>query len=116
MNLIDLQKTFKTDDDALEYLAKLRWPDGVRCVTCGANTVKQYTSPTKKQPNRKVYQCQEPTCKQQFTATAGTIFHDTHLPLTKWFAALALITDAKKEISDKQLQRHQCIRIRPRGI
>jgi len=106
MNLIDLQKTFKTDDDALEYLAKLRWPDGVRCVICGADTVKQYVSPTKKQPNRKVYQCQEPTCKQQFTATAGTIFHDTHLPLTKWFAALALITDAKKGISAAQLQRH----------
>ncbi|MGO9864509.1 MAG: IS1595 family transposase [Terriglobales bacterium] len=106
MNLIDLQKTFKTDDDALEYLAQLRWPDGVRCVTCGTDKVKLYTSPTKKQPNRKVYQCQEPTCKQQFTTTAGTIFHDTHLPLTKWFAALALIADAKKGISAKQLQRH----------
>jgi hypothetical protein len=106
MNLIDVQKNFKTDDDALEYLAQLRWPEGVRCVTCGTNKVKQYTSPTKKQPNRKVYQCSEPTCQQQFTATAGTIFHDTHLPLTKWFAALALITDAKKGISAKQLQRH----------
>jgi len=106
MNLIDLQQTFRTDDDALEYLAKLRWPEGVRCVTCGTDKVKQYASPTTKQPTRKIYQCQEPTCKQQFTATAGTIFHDTHLPLTKWFAALALITDAKKGISAKQLQRH----------
>ena len=106
MNLIDIQKTFKTDDDALEYLAQLRWPDGVRCVTCGTAKVKQYVSPTKKQPNRKVYQCSEATCQQQFTATAGTIFHDTHLPLTKWFAALALITDAKKGISAAQLQRH----------
>lgn len=106
MNLIDINKTFKTDDDCIEYLAKWRWPEGIRCLTCGTDKVKQYASPTKKQPTRKVYQCQEPTCKQQFTATSGTIFHDTHLPLVKWFMALALVVDAKKGISAKQLQRH----------
>jgi len=106
MNLIDLHKTFKTDDDCLEYLAKLRWPEGVRCATCGSENIRQYISPTKKQPNRKVYECQEPTCHQQFTATSGTIFHDTHLPLTKWFIALSILVDAKKSISAKQLQRH----------
>jgi len=106
MNLIDVYKTFKTDDECLEYLAKLRWPDGIRCLTCGSDKVRQYESPTKKQPTRKIYQCQEPTCKEQFTATSGTIFHDTHLPLTKWFMALALIVDAKKGISAKQIQRH----------
>jgi transposase-like protein len=106
MNLIDVQKTFKSDDECMEHLANLRWPDGVRCVTCGSAEVKQYVSPTKKQPNRKIYQCLESTCKEQFTATAGTIFHDTHLPLTKWFVALSIIVDAKKSISAKQLQRH----------
>jgi transposase-like protein len=106
MNLIDVQKTFKNDDECVEHLAKMRWPNGVRCVTCGTDKVKQYASPTAKQPNRKIYQCQEPTCQQQFTATAGTIFHDTHLSLTKWFMALALIVDAKKSISAKQIQRH----------
>src|SRR6266516_4694825 len=102
MNLIDVHKTFKTDDECVEYLANLRWPDGVRCVTCGTDKVRQYASPTEKQPNRKIYQCQEPTCQQQFTATSGTIFHDTHLPLTKWFLALSIVVDAKKGISAKQ--------------
>lgn len=106
MNLIEIHETFKTDDDCLEYLAALRWPGGVRCVTCGTDKVRQYTSPTKKQSRRKIYQCQEPTCKQQFTATAGTIFHDTHMPLTKWFMALSIIVDAKKGVSALQLQRH----------
>jgi transposase-like protein len=106
MNIIDIHKTFKSDDQCTEYLAKLRWPDGVRCLTCGTDKVKQYSSPTKKQPSRKVYECQEPTCKQQFTATSGTIFHDTHLPLTKWFLALSILVDAKKSVSAKQLQRH----------
>jgi transposase-like protein len=106
MNLVDIQKVFKTDDECMERLANLRWPMGVRCVTCGTDKVKQYSSPTKKQPNRKIYQYQEPTCNQQFTATAGTIFHDTHLPLTKWFMALSLIVDAKKGVSANQLKRH----------
>ena len=106
MNLIDIHKTFATDDQCTEHLARLRWPDGVRCLTCGCDKVNQYTSPTKKQPSRKIYQCQEPSCQQQFTATSGTIFHDTHLPLTKWFMALSIIVDAKKGISAKQLQRN----------
>jgi transposase-like protein len=106
MNLIDIHKTFRNDDECVEYLAGLRWPDGVRCVTCGTDKVRQYVAPTDKQPNRKIYQCQEATCQQQFTATSGTIFHDTHLPLTKWFMALSIIVDAKKGISAKQLQRH----------
>src|SRR5881398_2720034 len=105
MNLIDVHKTFRTDDECVEHLAKLRWPDGVRCVTCGTDKVRQYASPTEKQPNRKIYQCQEPNCQQQFTATSGTIFHDTHLPLTKWFLALSLISESKKGISANQVHR-----------
>ena len=43
------------------------------------------------------------SCKLQFSATAGTLFHDSHLPLTKWFAAISLMSDAKKGISASQL-------------
>src|SRR5207248_3367684 len=62
----------------------------------------------KKGKNQRVtfYQCLEPSCKQQFTATSGTIFHDSHLALHKWFLAIALIMDAKKGMSAKQLERH----------
>ena len=34
MNLIDVIRTFKTEDDALEFLETMRWPDGIRCPTC----------------------------------------------------------------------------------
>lgn len=46
---------------------------------------------------------QQPTCKQQFTATSGTIFHDSHLQRTKWFLALALTSESKKGISANQV-------------
>jgi hypothetical protein len=59
-----------------------------------------------KNKRAQVYQCLEKTCKQQFSATSGTIFHDSHLPLRKWFMAIALVIDAKKGMSAVQLQQH----------
>lgn len=44
-------------------------------------------------------------CHYRFSATTGTIFHDTHLPLSKWFLAVYLITESKKGISANQLKR-----------
>src|SRR5437763_512980 len=105
MNLIDVHKQFATDDDCLTYLEQTRWPDGVRCVTCGCDRISRIASSSKKQTSRKLFQCLEETCKQQFTATSGTIFHDTHLPLTKWFLALALISESKKGMSANQISR-----------
>lgn len=45
------------------------------------------------------------TCKTSYRVTIGTIFHDTRLPLQKWFLATALILNAKKGISSRQLAR-----------
>ena len=36
---------------------------------------------------------------------AGTIFHDSHLPLPKWFAAIYLMCESRKGISANQLKR-----------
>ncbi len=44
-------------------------------------------------------------CDYQFSVTAGTIFNDSHLPLTKWFMATLLLCEAKKGISACQVQR-----------
>lgn len=107
MNLIDVVQQFKTDDDCLAYMESMRWPDGIRCPVCGCNRISTITRKTASKNKRtRIYQCLEETCKQQFSATAGTIFNDSHLPLVKWFMALALIVDAKKSISAKQLQEH----------
>ncbi len=107
MNLIDVTQQFKSDDDCLAYLESMRWPDGVRCPVCGCERISKITRKTASKNKRtRIYQCLEETCKQQFSATSGTIFNDSHLPLTKWFMALALIVDAKKSMSAKQLQEH----------
>jgi len=107
VNLIDVTQTFQNDDDCLAYLETMRWPDGIRCPTCGNDRISKITRKTvSKNKRTRIYQCLEKTCKSQFSATNGTIFNDSHLPLTKWFMALAIVVDAKKGISAKQLQEH----------
>jgi hypothetical protein len=107
MNLIDVTKQFGTEEQCLAYLEAMRWPDGVRCPTCGDNRISKITrKSTTKNVRKSLYQCLEPTCKQQFSATSGTIFNDSHLPLNKWFMALAIVVDAKKGMSANQLKEH----------
>ncbi len=108
MNLIDVTKQFPTDEECLKYIEQMRWPDGVvRCPVCGNDRISRITRKSQTKNVRKsLYQCLEPTCKQQFSATSGTIFNDSHLPLHKWFMALAIVVDAKKSISANQLKEH----------
>jgi len=107
MNLIDVTRQFSTDDKCLDYLEKMRWPHGVCCVNCGVLNVSKITREKKgKNQRTRIYQCLEKECGKQFSATSGTIFNDTHLPLIKWFMAIALICEAKKGISAKQVERH----------
>lgn len=108
MNLIDVTQQFPTDKECLEYIEQMRWPDGVvRCPVCGCDRISRITrKSTSKNVRKNLYQCLEATCKQQFSATSGTIFNDSHLPLRKWFMALAIVVDAKKSISANQLKEH----------
>ncbi|HEV2196152.1 MAG TPA: IS1595 family transposase, partial [Candidatus Acidoferrum sp.] len=107
MKTIDVTRQFSTEDQCLDYLEKSRWPHGVCCVHCGVLNVSRITREKKgKNQRTRIYQCLEKECGKQFSATSGTIFNDTHLPLIKWFLAIALICEAKKGMSACQLQRH----------
>jgi ISXO2 transposase-like protein/transposase-like zinc ribbon protein len=109
MKLIEVTKAFATEEQCLAYLEASRWPKGVRCTTCGNDKVSRITRKvTKATENKraKLYQCLEPSCKQQFSATTGTIFNGSHLSLDKWFMAISLLVDAKKSMSALQLSRH----------
>ena len=96
MDLIKLFDRFDTDDKCRDYLESLRWPTGVACLRCGDMDVKEMK-------NRRQWWC--PSCSYQFSVTAGTIMHDSHLPLRKWFAAIYLLSEAKKGMSAHQLHR-----------
>lgn len=107
MNLIDIAQELGTEEQCFAFLESQRWPDGVRCAVCGCERISRITRKTPSKNKRaQLYQCLERTCKQQFSVTSGTIFHDSRIPLNKWFLATSLVMDAKKGMSAKQLQRH----------
>jgi len=104
MNLYSLTRRFPTERDALDHLVKTRWPKGVHCMACNHGRCWPIESTNKTGGPRRLFQCA--SCKLQFSATTGTLFHDSHLPLSKWFAAISLMSDAEKGISASQLGRH----------
>ena len=107
MKLIDVHKQFDSQDKCLDYLEAMRWPKGVCCVECGSLKVSKIKrGKASKNKQNRIYQCLEKACGHQFSITAGTIFHDSHLPLEKWFLAIALICEGKKSISANQMARH----------
>ncbi len=106
MNLIDVTKAFSTEEACLEFLEHLRWPAGVRCLKCDGDKLSRIERKSRTKNKRtRLFQCLNPECKYQFTPTTGTIFADSHLPLTKWFLAIGLMLNAKKGLSAKQMQR-----------
>jgi hypothetical protein len=51
-----------------------------------------------------LFECYE--CGWQTSATAGTIFHKSRIPLRKWFWALFLMATSSKGVSMRNLQKH----------
>ena len=95
-NLLTLVDDFNTDAKCREMLERLRWPNGVACLRCGSLGVSAIEA-------RGQFDCN--ACRYQFSVTAGTIMHDSHLPLRKWFIAIYLMCESKKGISALQLKR-----------
>ena len=95
MNLVSLIDRYNCDDKCREVLEDLRWPNGVHCPRCGAIDALKVGGV--------VWHCRG--CRYQFTVTAGTIMHDSHLPLRKWFLAIYLMCETRKGISANQIMR-----------
>jgi transposase-like protein len=96
VNLINLIERYSNEDKCRNYLEALKWQDGIKCPRCGSEKI----SKIKK---RDQFDCDK--CRYQFSVTAGSIFHDSHLPLWKWFLAVYLMAESKKGISANQLKR-----------
>jgi len=92
----ELQARFSDDEACLSYLGQLRWPSGVVCPACGATS-----EPWRQSRGRLTCRA----CRHQTTATAGTIFDKTRVPLTTWFAAAWYVTSQKFGASALGLQR-----------
>src|SRR3990167_10996862 len=90
--LRSLRKRFPTDRECLDFLFKLRHEK--RC-SCGGVF--------KRIEGRRKYYCSR--CSRQIAPTAGTIFEKSKVPLTLWFHALMMFSNAKSGLAAKTIQR-----------
>ena len=96
MNIIQIFQQFPTQESCINHLEQKRWAGVTVCPYCESTN-------TYKAKDRLRHHCNG--CRKSFSVTIGTIFHDTRLPLQKWFLAISLMLNAKKGISSRQLAR-----------
>ena len=96
LSMAEFQERFGTEEKCHAALVSMRWPGGFVCPACGG-TMHSYSR------ERCIFQCA--ACRVQTSVMAGTIFHKSKTPLTKWFLAMHLLTSAKNDISGLELAR-----------
>jgi len=92
----EFRERFGTEEACRKALFEMRWREGLTCPTCGHKGFCALRT-------RELFQCNR--CKRQLRLTAGTVFQDTKLPLTTWFAAIYHLTQGKGGISSIELGR-----------
>jgi transposase-like protein len=95
-NLVKLIQEFGSEDKCREFLEEVRWPNGIQCPRCQSKSISEVR-------DRNQYDCN--ACRFQFSVTCGTVLHDTHLPLWKWFLAAYMMIESKKGMSANQIKR-----------
>ena len=95
-SLIEFQRRFPDERACAEYLARVRWPDGFRCPSCGQGKGWELSS--------KAFTWECASCRRQTSVTAGTVMHASKLELTVWFWAAYLMATHSNGIAALQLQ------------
>jgi transposase-like protein len=95
-SLIEAVRYFSDLDVCTDFVAKLRWPNGPFCPSCGCTEYSYLTT-------RRLWKCKG--CKKQYSVKLGTIFEDSALPLSKWLPAVWLVANSKNGISSHELGR-----------
>ena len=96
ISIKEFRKRFSTEEDCLNCLVKLRWPNGFVCPRC-------QNRESYRQVERSFYRCK--ACDYKVSIIAGTIFHSTNLGLSDWFWAIYRMAQDKKGFSAMQLMK-----------
>lgn len=96
--LLEAIRYFSDEDVCLEFMTELRWPDGVRCPTCGRDEPRFIST-------RRLWECKNKHPRKQFSIKVGTIFEDSPIKLDKWLSAIWMIVNAKNGVSSYEMHR-----------
>ena len=94
--ILEFQERFRTEEDCVKRLETVKWPEGFVCPRCNGQSCYQLR-------DRREVECAN--CRQQTSVTAGTMFHQTHTQLKKWFWAIFLVSQDKGGLSAQRLSK-----------
>lgn len=81
-----IYEKYPTQLSCIRQLEEIRWNNNPQCPYC-----ESHRHSLTKQPHR--YHCNE--CHNTYSVLVGTLFHNTKIPLQKWFLMIALKVNAK---------------------
>lgn len=92
---------FTNEEVARQHFESVVWPNGPVCPHCGV--IGNATELKGESTRPGLYKCKD--CRKPFTATIGTLYERSHIPLHKWLLATHLMCASKKGMSAHQLWR-----------
>src|SRR3990170_6362890 len=98
INLLDFQKMFPDETACLQYLQRMRWPNGFVCGKCS-----NLGEPFKISVRPRVLKCR--SCHYEASVTAGTVMHRSKTSILVWFWAAYLVSTQTPGISAMELQK-----------
>ncbi len=84
----------KTHEECLIHLEQIRWNGIPTCPYCDSIKSTSY-----KKEHR--YRCN--SCFTSYSVTVGTVFHQSHLDLKKWFLAIHMLNCSPHKITIRQI-------------
>jgi transposase-like protein len=93
-SLIEVIRYFSDVDVCIEFIASLRWLNGVVCPHCESKNVGFLKT-------RRIWKCRG--CRKQFSVKTGTIFEESPIALDKWLMAIWLVVNCKNGISSYEI-------------
>ena len=103
LSMAEFMYRYGSDEQCEAALIASRWPSGFACPACGCGHSSSF-----RREGRLYFQCA--ACHHQCSVTSGTIFEATKLPLSRWFIAMHLMTQANNNVSALELKRHLGVR------
>jgi len=95
-SLQDLIVYFSDPRTCVEFMARMRWPDGPVCPKCESKRLSFLQT-------RLMWKCLD--CQKQFSVKVNSIFEDSPIGLDKWLCAMWLISNCKNGVSSYEISR-----------
>jgi ribosomal protein L37AE/L43A len=98
LSMPEFLELYGTEEKCRAALQAARWPHGFVCPACSGAARTSF-----ERGGLRYWQCG--SCKLQTSLISGTIFEASKLPLSRWFLAMQLLTQAKNNVSALELKR-----------